>query len=240
MIRDARPMMVNAIFDVNGTNIFKIPVYQREYSWSEENWEYLINDIEDEAPDSSHFLGTILCIQNGLQFEYDVIDGQQRMTTLSLLYLAILDRLNQMIQHPEPTINIDDLNRDKTFLISRITAGNRGLKLTLSDQKNNNTDYRYQVHRVIPQTLGIPEPSHFGNRRIAKAFRYFQKRFLKYNYSELSNTLEKVGKTILVFISVDSAESAFMLFESLNNRGEALTPIDIIKSKIFNACCENH
>lgn len=74
-----------------------VPPYQRDYSWSEENWEDLWNDIVELMPNSqdNHYMGALV-IQGKSDREFLVIDGQQRLVTLSLFALAVISKLNTM------------------------------------------------------------------------------------------------------------------------------------------------
>lgn len=94
MIKEAKQKTVKALLTKDETNKsyqYIIPPYQREYSWKEEQWENLFNDINENL--SGYFLGSIICISSENN-RLDVIDGQQRLTTLSLLLLALYDELN--------------------------------------------------------------------------------------------------------------------------------------------------
>ncbi len=72
---------------------FHVPKYQREYTWGRREWEHLLNDIEDN--EKGYFVGSLICIKDGTdalpgdEIVYEIIDGQQRLTTLSLLLMAI-------------------------------------------------------------------------------------------------------------------------------------------------------
>lgn len=100
MIKDVKNMSIKKVFDTseanNKTLIYQIPAYQREYSWNKTNWENLFDDLFHN--DENYFLGTIICIvKEDSQFIInEVIDGQQRLTTLSILLLALYDKLNEI------------------------------------------------------------------------------------------------------------------------------------------------
>ena len=96
MIQDVKALPVSFYFSPDGATSFFIPKYQREYVWGGKNWDALFNDLE-ESP-SGHFLGSIICVntqQDGMAGgRLELIDGQQRFTTLSLLFCAIYSKLN--------------------------------------------------------------------------------------------------------------------------------------------------
>ena len=91
MIQNVSNKPVSELFSSENQVSYFIPKYQREYIWSKFNWESLFDDIDESA--GGHFLGSIICINTQLDSfkaaELELVDGQQRTTTISLLYLAI-------------------------------------------------------------------------------------------------------------------------------------------------------
>ncbi len=90
MINSANKYTLADIFAVDNQLKYVIPKFQREYTWNRDNWEELINDITES--DGVHFIGSIICINlatDTFSPELEVIDGQQRLTTISLLFCAI-------------------------------------------------------------------------------------------------------------------------------------------------------
>ena len=85
---------------------FHVPKYQREYTWRKWQWEQLLNDIEDN--DTGYFMGSIICvndaqtISSGDELIFEVVDGQQRLTTLSLLLAVIHSKLTAAMDGYEP------------------------------------------------------------------------------------------------------------------------------------------
>ena len=91
MINSANKYPVSQVLDIENNIKYFIPKYQREYIWGKENWEELISDIEDSEGD--HFIGSIICINKSNdafgQQMLEIVDGQQRLTTISILFCAI-------------------------------------------------------------------------------------------------------------------------------------------------------
>lgn len=242
----------------NGNEHYHIPKYQRAYSWGQANWTQLFDDIDEN--ESGHFIGSIICIDEnnkrkpGHDLVFELIDGQQRMTSLSLLLAAIYQKLNGFIADMESD---EDFDADE---IEEIKAKRRGIGLQLvkkikddvADQRGSIKIGKYKILlRVQPSTqnsnlddylfimsdCGVLTnkqscPSHFGNRLMAKAYRYFLSR-LPVEVNGLISLIEKINLLQLVHISVNSHSNAFRLFETLNNRGVPLTAVDIIKNKML-------
>ncbi len=231
MINNVNKHTIADIFGVDSSVKYMIPKFQREYTWNKDNWSDLMDDIIDS--DGSHFVGSIICIKRPdtdiYNPELELIDGQQRLTTISLLFCAIYKTL----QDKAPVNDNDfiaDLSNLKWKLIQR--TGN-DYKLELSKQNNNFSDYRSVLNEIGIKDFN-EQIGNKGNRRIYKCFRYFLGKIEENTIEEVLKFLEKIGNTLLVKIEVDSHSDAFMLFESLNNRGVPLSAIDLIKNKLLS------
>lgn len=116
MISSVQDYPVSHYFNPDAGQRFFIPKYQREYVWKPRDWEALFNDLEDSP--KGHFLGSIICVNNQKDSmaggRLELIDGQQRFTTISLLFCALYDRLKA---HPDPD---DDFNVEMVNLKNRL------------------------------------------------------------------------------------------------------------------------
>ena len=231
MIQTVNKYPISAIFGIDEKVQYSIPKFQREYTWRKEDWENLVNDILEEE---NHFLGSIICINKGGDVldpitPLEVIDGQQRLTTLSLLYAAIYNRLQ--IENRED----EEFKNEKINLKYRLIHKNKNseCKISLSYQNNNFQDYRAILKEIGILNLNADKLPNLGNRRIYRAYSYFVDTFKDYTYEKLLDFLNKVNSALLVKIEVNSHSDAFTLFESLNNRGVPLSAIDLIKNKIL-------
>lgn len=231
MIQDVKAFPVSFYFNPDERTSFFIPKYQREYVWGWSNWDALFNDL-DESP-SGHFLGSIICV-NGQKDamaggKLELIDGQQRFTTISLLFCALYDKLKT---NPDPD---DDFNVEMVNLKNRIfIKANNQWRFEPSEQMQNKADFQRILSELFPKLVTAPKGlANFGNRRIAKAYKYFRERLLPLTIAQAMALLEKLKSAILVKIEVQSHSDAFMLFESINNRGIPLSAIDIIKNNLL-------
>ena len=210
--------------DEKGEMFYKIPPYQREYAWKQENWDTLFSDIDEN--EKGYFLGSIICIDK--KDYYDLVDGQQRLTTISILLNAIYNTLKERKKY-----FFEDEDKYKIYLDLKNTIVKKtNPTLTLSNQNNNNNDYLYILAQN--ELLESSSPSFWGIRKIAKAYKYF-KNLLTTILEEdgikgIFNYLDKLLGAVLVKIIVDNENSAFTLFESINNKGTKLTPMDLIKN----------
>src|SRR3989344_7986401 len=97
MIQSAKDIPLHELFSPELGIKYSIPKYQREYSWKQDNWEDLLNDIlGDNGSEDGTFLGSIICVNKTSEITnpvLEIIDGQQRLTTISLLYASIFAKL---------------------------------------------------------------------------------------------------------------------------------------------------
>lgn len=236
MISDVKNYPISVLFDIDAKIVYTIPRYQREYTWSRWNWEALFDDVLE--CDSAYFLGSIICINQSKDAldiqELELVDGQQRMTTISLMFLALYATLKEHEEEMDEDQRVELVNLKNRLLIKKTER----TRVNPQHQNFNNDDYRFLVAK---QGLlkNIPQPKNAGNRKIHKCYRYFMTRIDEYldkqpDYLDsLLKLLEKFLTASIVKIQVESHADAYTLFESLNNRGVPLTPIDIIKNKLL-------
>ncbi|MSP64727.1 MAG: DUF262 domain-containing protein [Bacteroidetes bacterium] len=240
---------------------FHIPKYQREYTWGKYNWSKLIEDIYDS--DLGHYMGSVICVHEKEELTpseeliYDVVDGQQRLTTISLMLMAIYDKLKYVLpEHSPDIINDDDykdtLNSIRKKLVkktktnsSKVPLGgfksdgfNCFLRVQPSSQFSNLDDYKY-ILSDIELLEELPYPKNCGNRSIYKAYQYFYDHTSN-NWIDLKELLDRVNRLAFILISETSHSKAFILFETLNNRGVPLSGIDIIKNKMLAVLEKKH
>ena len=231
MISSVQDYPVSYYFNPDGAQRFFIPKYQREYVWKLKDWEALFNDLEDSP--KGHFLGSIICVNNQKDSmaggRLELIDGQQRFTTISLLFCVLYDRLKA---HPDPD---DDFNVEMVNLKNRLfIKSTKQWRFEPSEQAQNKADFQKVLSDLFPKLVTPPKGlSYFGNRRIAKAYNYFRERLQPLSIDQSLALLDKLNAAILVKIEVPSHSDAFVLFETINNRGIPLSAIDIIKNNLL-------
>lgn len=239
MIQSLQDHPVGNLLDGTRKIVFVIPQYQREYSWSKQQWEALFDDLTENH--AGYFLGSFICIDHDGDHhsdkpkESELVDGQQRLTTISIIYAALYSYL---------TKNLDNLDKEQKLDLSNLKR-----KLVLKDidaqliypqaQNNNSKDYTSLLHEIGLIKRNVDKVANAGNRRIYKAFNYFISR-IEALVSESGRGLtpafyflEKLNSALMVKIGVKNHSDAFSLFESLNNRGLPLSAVDLIKSKLL-------
>lgn len=214
------------IFEIlNGNKQFLIPVYQRYYSWDIEQCRRLWNDIVDmqKRNKAGHFVGSIVNIAEqamptGVQ-KYMIIDGQQRMTTLTLLLLALRD---YAIQHPEDT-TVNYRRIDNMLLKNEYEVGGERYKLLLTE-----TDRDILIRLV--ESKPIPDGT---KSRLIDNYKFFSGKIADRDLQP-AEIYESIGKLQIVNITLDrTMDDAQAIFESLNSTGKELSESDLIRNYVL-------
>jgi len=241
MIQSAKDIPLHELFSPELNIKYLIPKYQREYSWKKENWDDLFNDIYGEnGSEEGPFLGSIICVSRTsetlLNPMLEIIDGQQRLTTISLLYTAIYSRL--II---EGSIKDDEFKSELINLKYRVVQKKKPneTKLELSYQNHNFEDYKeiLEESQILEAKEG--KPKNLGNRRLYKAYSFFSKKVESLEVEDVKRLLDKINSSHIIKIEVNTSSDAFNLFESINNRGLPLSAIDLIKNNLLSSLEKN-
>ena len=237
MIKSVHDYQIDDVFKKDAGFCYVIPKYQREYTWNQYQWKDLYDDINEN--DYGYFIGSIICINNSSDAfqlkQLEVVDGQQRLTTLCLLLTAIYNRLKE---HKD---ELDEDNEDELPSIRKSIVckeAPNSIILCPQIQNNNLKDFLYVMFENN-LVKNAKKEKNWGNRKIAKCYKYFLQRLdtdIAESGDAVTTLLEikrKVSKAILVKIEVASHAEAYTLFESLNNRGTPLTAIDLMKNLIL-------
>lgn len=210
---------------LNGNRQFLIPVYQRFYSWDIDQCKRLWNDIVEmqKKGKAGHFVGSIVNIAEqamptGVQ-KYMIIDGQQRMTTLTLLLLALRD---YAVSHPEDT-SINAHRIDGMLLKNEFETGDERYKLLLTE-----TDRDVLINLVENKIIATTTKS-----RLLDNYSYFLDRISKEQITPIE-VWESIGKLQIVNITLDrTLDDAQAIFESLNSTGKELSESDLIRNYVL-------
>ncbi|MEB3882968.1 DUF262 domain-containing protein [Lyngbya sp. CCY1209] len=203
---------------------FVIPIYQRNYDWGDSQCKQLLDDIlelSNKEELNAHFIGSIVYIRDDVYSvsdinELTIIDGQQRLTTVTLIYL-VLHRLAQELGKTSLTNQIYE-----TYLINKFAEGDEKLKLRPTE--NNDRALKY-----ILQNDNLKEYTDFS--RIIENFNYFQSRISEENYQFVLKGLKKL---MFVEISLERGkDDPQRIFESLNSTGLELSQADLIRNYIL-------
>ncbi|OAG26684.1 DUF262 domain-containing protein [Thermodesulfatator autotrophicus] len=202
----------------------KVPLYQRSFAWQKENVKELFDDITNFYP-NEYFIGTIVVTDKRDYLE--IVDGQQRLVTISLFFITIRDFLKEIGE----TKKADAIENE--FLVKEsYREEERKQRLML-----NNIDNDF-YSRALIESEKI-EPIRASHERLIEAYRFLRS-FIenRYNSEGLNGILDLVDfikdKLLVIIVTVSDDVNAFTVFETLNDRGLVLSQTDLIKNYLFN------
>ena len=201
---------------------FVIPVYQRNYDWKTENCKQLYDDLIKviRRGRKSHFFGSIVSVHNDGEFnEYLVIDGQQRLTTISLLLLAMYNLMRNGVLTPEKGNLAEKIY--KTYLIDEWQDDDTRIKL--KPVKNDRNAFG---------KLFDEESEHIPDSNLTINYNYFYSRIQKEEIT-IDELYEAVTKLEIINITLNQDDNPQLIFESLNSTGVALSEGDKIRNFIL-------
>ena len=220
-----RPKEIGDLFDQNER--LRIPSYQRRYSWEDEHFNDLWIDLNSIEPEGSHFFGTIVFmsgthVAQGTN-EIDIVDGQQRITTISILLCAIRDHLEANYSEDETRQRMNSIE-ENLWIVDR-DGEKQGMRLTLGNLDHDS--YESLVNGHIDE---------IDNRKIEASYQYFREK-LEVECETLGAVKllhdRILDQLIYVSITAKGHSEAYHLFETMNNRGLSLSPIDLMKNYLL-------
>lgn len=242
MINSVEDPTVANILSTDMLKIYDIPRYQREYTWNQRDWANLYDDITQN--DAGYFLGSFIVVNGTVNskmdtIHYEVIDGQQRLTTLSLLLAALYTRIMEHKDSIDDDMMLDDIRPLRNRLILK---SDKSITRVIPQVQNHNLeDYRWILKEHIGLDTVIQKPKFLGLRKMSKAFNYYYDRLGEDVEGRdgiecvrcLLDICRLVCSAVVVQITVDSHADAYTLFASLNNRGVPLSAVDLIKNMLL-------
>ena len=236
-ILDTKTVSLNEVLG-NG-KIYRVPQFQRDYSWHQDNWEDLWNDIEIAFETKHfHYMGSVV-LQRISSKEFLIIDGQQRFTTLSILTLAVISTIQELIHNG---IEIEE-NKERINILMLQNIGQKDASsLTYSSKLflNENNDAFYQNRLLLfKEPINVRKLSDSENL-MWNAYQFFKYkisvRFDNNSGADLASFLNDIIGELMIFIliTVEDELNAYTVFETLNSRGIELTSTDLLKNYLFS------
>lgn len=201
---------------------FAIPDYQRPFAWDESNFQDLIDDLELARSGHQYFLGTLVLHKKEEKNLYDVVDGQQRITSLLILFACLRDLIDDpnFKKHLQGKIVQEENQVDGIPELPRISVKDRQTfrEIVLAE---GGTEKIYKADELAePQT------------RYVKAITIFKSALNKYTQDELQNFTRFINQHCnIIYLATSTFDDAFRLFTIVNDRGRQLRRIDILKAQ---------
>ncbi|WP_100948700.1 DUF262 and DUF1524 domain-containing protein [Helicobacter pylori] len=216
---DAKATTLLGFFEENQNNQFIIPIYQRVYSWKKEQCEQLWDDIikiggNDKM--NGHFIGSILYarVDDTHSSPLLIIDGQQRLTTITLLFIALRNRSSDE----------DKRKKIESYLINSNNDGDKKFRLFLSEPDKDTLLSLIDENRRKPNKPSL---------KIMENFKLFEE-WIRKNADKLETIFKGLDKLMVVEISLERGkDNPQLIFESMNSTGKDLTQTDLIRNYIL-------
>ncbi|GAA8073455.1 hypothetical protein HpDR115_06170 [Helicobacter pylori] len=216
---EAKEATLLGFFKENQNNQFVIPIYQRLYSWKKEQCEQLWDDIikiggNDKM--NGHFIGSILYarVDDTHSSPLLIIDGQQRLTTITLLLIALRNHSSDEVKRKEI----------ESYLINSNKDGDKKFRLILSESDKDTLLFLIDKNKREPS-----EPS----LKIVENFKLFEK-WIRKNTDKLETIFKGLEKLMIVWIALKKEkDDPQLIFESMNSKGIELTQTDLIRNYII-------
>lgn len=204
---------------------FIIPDYQREYDWDESEINELLEDLEDVKSDESYFIGHMVFEGKFTGNEFKVIDGQQRITTLTIMLSVIRD-----LFYSKSLNNLGDGINDK-YIFAKDVDNN---PFVILENKMPYPILQSYVQSIPDKKDLTVKPIKSGEKKIINAYDHFNSLFKDKTEQELKDLRDKILNLEVIFVAASDKVDAHSIFMTLNATGKDLTPIDLIKNQIFS------
>ena len=200
---------------------FRVPSYQRPFSWDADHFRDLIDDLSSADKSSEYFLGTVVLHKTDDVGNHDIVDGQQRLTSISILLACLRDAIEN--------VGIADDLQDKILQKAKELDG-------IPEKVRLEVRYRDLFDAFVAEKGGtlvdhqFPHPNDV-TRRYEKAVNEFRDRLAKLTQVEIAELAKFVSqKCVLIVLIAPTFEEAFRLFSIVNDRGKQLRRIDLLKA----------
>ncbi len=228
---------------LNDNPKLRIPIFQRDYSWKKDNWKELWEDINIGFQSSNkHYLGSIVLVDDKCSGYKDIVDGQQRLTTISIIYLAIVSNFFELVSKDiDKDANLKRANDIKGLICETNLYNMSSINRLQLNENNNNIYSEYLVKDALPdESIKLSE----SNKQLVECFKYFKRAIRKVctetDKSYPSSTLlldyyTYICKNLIIIeIIASDYHNAYVIFETLNDRGLDLTVTDLLKNYLFS------
>jgi hypothetical protein len=217
---------------------YQVPKFQRDYAWEPEQWEDLWADIGtlDEI-EHYHYMGYIV-LQRKSQQDFEIIDGQQRLITLSLVILAAMKTIQLLINQGQEA----DTNKERLAVLTDRYIGSKNpisLKVDSKFSLNRNNSSNF---KAICSTLEVPNRrgQTSTNKLLNNCFKFFAAKKMGNTGQQLAEFIQRVASgMVFTRIIVPDEVNAYKIFETLNARGVQLSTPDLLKNYIFSVVTRN-
>jgi len=200
-----------------------IPEYQREYDWTDVNLSEFLDDI-NTSEEENYFIGHMVCEGDYNGDEFKVIDGQQRITTITIMLSVLRDVFIEK-ELENLAVGLHD-----NYIFAKDRDNN---EFVILDNKMPYPVLQLYVQSKPENKNRDVQADKAGEKKIIKAYDKFYKLWKTLSEEELKVLRDKILNLEIIFVAVEDEVDAFTIFETLNAKGKDLTPLDLIKNQVF-------
>jgi uncharacterized protein with ParB-like and HNH nuclease domain len=200
---------------------FRVPEYQRPFSWEQEHFQALIQDLLDAKKDQDYFLGTIVVHKKEDENISDIVDGQQRLTTLMILFACLRDLI--VDTHYKKRLHEKIIEQE-----NRVDGIPEKVRIEVKDREIFNELIVSEDGTSIPKKKSeLPEPQW----RYVEGIEVFKSKLSNLSQNELKKFVEFISQNcVVIILSTTTFDDAFKLFTIVNDRGKQLRRMDVLKA----------
>ncbi|MDD5022303.1 MAG: DUF262 domain-containing protein [Endomicrobiaceae bacterium] len=227
-----KPNFTNLITVLAGNYFYQVPKYQRSYSWNKDNCDTLLGDLieaYENNKEQSYFCGSLVLLENKNDKRFDVIDGQQRLTTFTILLVVLRDYYND---------KLNDISKAK---IKNAIYGiyGEGERIKFLTDLSKQTAFQNVLQKVdFNKVEESKQNRYLQNAYFIKNYLIENEKFMSYEINDFINYLYKFVD--FVVITVNDLDNGIKIFNVLNDRGLPLKPADILKSSMMSKLNEEN
>jgi len=222
---------------IGGPNKYIVPRFQRDYAWDVGQWEDLWSDISALDEEGFHYMGYIV-LQQKEQYQHEIIDGQQRLVTLSIIVLAAMRAIKNLIEKGEDV----EGNTERLNGITQNFVGSKNfvsLKVINKLELNRNNK-RYFQRLSSDLEANSPRGITATNKLLRKCFEFFSRKNYGETGAEIAQFIADFSSSmVFTKIIVQDDLNAYKVFETLNARGVQLSTPDLLKNYLFSIVTKN-
>ncbi|BCD51719.1 DUF262 domain-containing protein [Helicobacter suis] len=206
---------------------YTIPLYQRAYSWEKEQWDQFLADLEEVTRGGNkYYFGNVLLESLEDQKHIDIIDGQQRITTILIFIRALHNVLAEKVKKGEK-LDQDESDEDfLRYLVEDFLIDRRDPKLQVVEYDNN----YFKEMIITDNTVKDENPRTPSQERIKEAKKFFAGRLKRHETQHILDLLNKVKNATVLRTEFKNKKDSVLMFELQNNRGKTLTHMERLKS----------
>lgn len=229
---------LETLSEIFNDKIFKIPDYQRGYSWENEQLEDFWRDLQNLDDKRVHYTGMVTVEHKKENDYYHVVDGQQRLTTIMILLKIILEKFDNTDWIGDENTGALKSELSNKYLFKRVGKDAQTVRVVFGYEKDNPSDifFRTKILELESTELFSTQTDTLYTKNLNNAKEFFHKKVDKLDKNPLEILVRKITKQLKFnFYEIDKDDEldVSIIFETMNNRGKQLTTLELLKNRLM-------